>query len=130
MGAKAGAINDFKRNAKAADVALGSRSTGSQQSVARLWAYGHGDGGIGWPGLSSALPAQSGVREESVRVAREYLKSRSEDGEVAGQETPSSERGTSGSDRDGGGDVAPVGASLSTKAEALDGTSAHCSAEE
>jgi hypothetical protein len=66
--------NEFAGKINAAATALGENLAGAGRETARLWAYGdRGDGAIGWPGVSSSTSAESGVRAESVRVAKRYI---------------------------------------------------------
>ncbi len=48
---------------------LGSTAKSAGRSVARLWPYGHGDGGIGWGRADSINPAGQEALQQSARLA-------------------------------------------------------------
>ena len=53
----ANAIAQFKQGANDVRTSLGSDASGVTARLARLWAHGRGDGGIGWPGANSVSAA-------------------------------------------------------------------------
>jgi ribosomal protein S18 acetylase RimI-like enzyme len=66
-------ISAFKQAIERAAERLGKSSSGSEQSVARLWPYGHGEGTIGYERIrGDVAPGPSAASQTARRVA-EYL---------------------------------------------------------
>ena len=59
-------------------LADGGDGAKTRRSTGRLWAYGRGDGGIGWPGVHGDVSAEPGLRAEAVQRAKSVLAGQSD----------------------------------------------------
>ena len=66
-------IDEFVNKAEriGSDRLLGEETQRAGRSVARLWPYGHGDGGIGWGRADSVNPAGQEALQRSARLAND-----------------------------------------------------------
>lgn len=63
----------IKRAGELITFAVGESGVRAGRTLQHLWAYGRGDGGIGWPGVHGDVSAQPGVRAGAVQQAKAYL---------------------------------------------------------
>jgi len=72
------AIAEFEAGARRADVALGKNDASLEQSVARLWPYGEGQGTIGYERIRGDVAAGPATQSATAKRVAEYLNRKGE----------------------------------------------------